>query len=318
MSKDIKKLKTTKKVVAKPVAKPVAVDLIDLANDTTGAWETQVFRGTVVSLAKAGTFVDFGASKDGLLRKKTYMGTDRKGKKVDVPFRVGAQIRVMISSIQLAKKLRETKVGLRVAPQCRCCGGFGHVQKQCKERGAFGQRTKVAAKAVPAVVCQVVKSVAKPKNLGENLNLLSVAVVGDLSKLTVEAEPASTITEPAMKPLMSRLFAAPQPSAAKPVTLDYASAVLKSEPQVQAKKVEAKEQAEVQVMDLVQNTVSKSARRRQRAKKIKVLKCAEASLVSAPPADKENQPSLQQCNKPSNVESSFDTMMSELDLMLST
>ena len=311
MSKDIKKLKTTKKVVAKPVA----VNLIDLADDTTGAWETQVFRGTVVSLAKAGTFIDFGASKDGLLRKKTYTGTDRKGKKVDVPFRVGAQIRVMITSIQLAKKLRETKVSLRVAPQCRCCGGFGHVQKQCMERGAFGQRVKVAAKDVPAVVCQMVKSVAKPKNLDENLNLLSVAVFGDLTKLTVEAEPASTITEPAVKPLMSRLFAPPPPKAAKPVTLDYASAVLKSEPQVQAKKVQAKEQTEVQ--DLVQNTVSKSARRRQRAKRVKALKCAEAALVSAPPADKENHPSQQQCNKLSNVESSYDTIMSELDLMLS-
>jgi hypothetical protein len=295
------------------------VDLLALANDTTGAWETQVFRGTVVSVADAGTFVDFGAPKDGLIRKKrakdgklpkkhTYKGIDRKtGKTVDIEFRVGAQLHVMISSIKLADKLRKVQVGLRVAPQCRCCRGFGHVQKYCTELGAFGQRKKGAAKPKPAAVCET-KCSAKPKSksLDENSNRLFVAVAGDLSKLTVEAVPAATVTESVARPLLPCLFAVSKPGAAKPVVLDFAKAIQKDK----SGHVQAKEQMNEQPWS---TKASKAARRRQRAKKVRAR---TATLVSAPPAEEVTQSFPQQGSKPSSVESCFDTMVLELDLVL--
>ena len=130
--------KESKEIMANTVRKQATkpVDLIALAGDASGAWETQVFCGTVVSTSRDGTFISFGAQKDGLLRNKwSYQGVHRQtGKPQEIELRVNAKIRVMITNIKLAKKLRDTRVGLRVAPQCRCCRAFGHYESACKAR----------------------------------------------------------------------------------------------------------------------------------------------------------------------------------------
>ena len=180
--------------VRKQSTKPV-VDLIALGGDASGAWETQVFCGTVVSISRDGTFVSFGAQKDGLLRNKwSYQGVHRQtGKPQEIELRVNAKIRVMITNIKLAKKLRDTRVGLRVAPQCRCCCAFGHYESACKARKSrvFGQ------KAAPSViVCQPAMTSTKKPNCSQ----LVVAVVGVVSKpmklaalATVSDAPLSTM-----------------------------------------------------------------------------------------------------------------------------
>jgi hypothetical protein len=145
---------------------------------------------------------------------------------------------------------------------------------------------------------------------------LSVAVVGDLSKIKAPAAtktpaPAATTKPASAKPIeypkMARLLAAVKPVVAKPSPLDYASAVIKNgTQQVQVKGQPQKEQTQCQ---------SKASKRRQRAKKTKALKRAQTF------PDKENQPSpqqppQQQCSKFSSAESRLDTMVSELDLLL--
>jgi hypothetical protein len=143
---------------------------------------------------------------------------------------------------------------------------------------------------------------------------LSVAVVGDLSKIKAPAAtktpaPAATTKPATAKPIeypkMTRLLAAAKPVVAKPSPLDYASAVLKNGTQ-QVKGQPQKEQTQCQ---------SKASKRRQRAKKTKALKRAQTF------PGKENQPSpqqppQQQCSKFSSAESRLDTMVSELDLLL--
>ena len=113
------------------------VDLHALATDTSGAWETQVFCGTVVALTDAGTFVSFGALKDGLLPRKWTCRriSPQTRKMVEVELRVNAKIKVMISRIKIGKNLRNSLLVLPfVSPpdaRCHCCRAFGHLQSDC-------------------------------------------------------------------------------------------------------------------------------------------------------------------------------------------